>query len=133
VPLPLLIELLESDHGLCLSWLFSVARQHAVTIDADRQSMFGGLMARVANLLLSYGEAFGAKSDGMTAIDHPLSYATLAQDAGCTRRRAITVAQDLARQGLVKAVSGGWLIRSDRLRQALQPGRLSLTYSAAKR
>jgi CRP-like cAMP-binding protein len=131
VPLALLIELLESDHGLCLSWLFSVARQHAVTIDSDRQSMFGGLLARIANLMLSYGEAFGVESDGMTAIDHPISYATLAADAGCTRRRAITIAQSLARLGLVKAGGGSWLIKTERLRQALAPGRLSLTYSAA--
>lgn len=129
VPAGVLIELLERDHGLCLSWLFSVARQHAVTIDSDRQSVFGGLVARMANTFLSYGDAFGVAADGATAIDHPLSYTKLAQHVGCTRRRAITVAQQMARQGLVKSSRDGWLIFRDRLRDSLAPGRLSLAYS----
>jgi CRP-like cAMP-binding protein len=132
VPCELLIELLERDHGLCLSWLFSVARQHAVTIDSDRQSVFGGLFARVANLFLSYGEAFGVDEGGMTAIDHPLSYSTLAADAGCSRRRAIAIAQELVRSGMMKAGGGSWLIRTERLRETLAPGRLSLAYSVGR-
>jgi CRP-like cAMP-binding protein len=132
VPRELLLELLEEDHGLCLSWLFSVARQHAVTIDADRQSVFGGLFARIANLLLSYGEAFGVGEDRMTGIDHPLSYASLATDAGCTRRRAIAITQELSRSGLVKAAGGGWRIDQHRLKERLAPGRLSLAYSVLK-
>jgi CRP-like cAMP-binding protein len=128
----LLIELLEEDHGLCLSWLFSVARQHAVTIDADRQSVFGGLFARIANVLLSYSDAFGVDEDGMTAIDHPLSYASLATDAGCTRRRAIAITQTLSRSGMVRAGASGWQIDQRRLKDSLAPGRLSLAYSLFK-
>jgi CRP-like cAMP-binding protein len=120
---------LEDDHGLCLAWLYSVARQHSVTIDSDRQNVFGGLQARLANVLLSYGDAFGQADGQLLGIDHPLSYNKLAHQVGCTRRTIIRVMNQLQRFGAVKRAGDCWVIDAERLAHELTPGRLSLAHS----
>jgi CRP-like cAMP-binding protein len=133
IPMPVIHEALESDHRLCLSWLKSVARQHSVTIDSDRQNVFGGLKSRVANVLLSYAEIFGIDERGLTGIDHPLSYGKLARHVGCTRRGAIKVMQQLEKSSVVRMTSDGWCIDKLRMQASLLPGRLSLASSLSRK
>ena len=129
IPMTVIEESLANDHALCLSWLKSVARQHSVTIDSDRQNVFGGLKSRVANVLLSYAEVFGVADQGLVGIDHPMSYGKLARQVGCTRRGVIKVMQQLERTHTVAHGEGSWAIDKARLQASLLPGRLSLASS----
>lgn len=129
VPFSVIEALLEFDHGLALVWLRQVARQHVVTIDADRQNVFGGLVARVASALLSYADVFGVADGKLTGIDARLSYQRLASQVGCTRRSAISVMQSLAKRGAAETSSGGWRVDREVLAAELEPGHLSLAYS----
>jgi hypothetical protein len=81
------------------------------------------LGARLANILLSYADAFGV------AADHRLSYADLARHTASHRRSVISAMQELARRNLVKQTGEGWVIDAKRLLEVLLPGRLSLTSS----
>lgn len=128
-PIPVLERLLAEDHALCRAWLYSVARQHSVTIDFARQHAFGNLSTRLANTLLSFAEAFGVEGDGLCTIRHRLSYSELAHHTASTRRATITAMQELSNSGMVASTSDGWRIDADRLRQALLPGRLSLGHT----
>ena len=129
VPAPTIEDCLADDHALCLSWLYSVARMHAVTIDSDRQNVFGGIAARLANVLLSYADVFGVDADGLRAIDFPLSYAKIAQQIACTRRNAIRMMQSMGEKKIVKQSQAGWLIDVAAFKELLIPGRLSLAHS----
>lgn len=128
-PLPVLELLLAKDHALCRAWLYSVARQHSVTIDFARQHTFGNLSTRLANTLLSFAEAFGVQGDRLCTINHRLSYAELAHHTASTRRATITAMQELASRGMVVGTSDGWRVDTERLAQELLPGRLSLGHT----
>jgi CRP-like cAMP-binding protein len=119
---------LESDHALCLAWLKSLARQHAITIDSDRQSVFGGIAARMANVLLSYAEVFGAHQRSGTVIEHALSYNALARQIGCSRQTAIRLIQAMTGARVIERTRDGLLVQLDELRRGLLPGRLSLAH-----
>lgn len=123
--------LLAEDAALCRAWLYSVARQFSVTIDFLKQNVFGGVAARLANVLLSYAQALGKESaDGWTDIGVELSYAQLARQAACTRRSAIDVMKAMANEGAVLHVGeSGWKIKPQPLHDLLLPGRLSLAYA----
>lgn len=124
-------RLLADDHGLTLAWLYSIARQHAITIDSDRQSVFGGAQARLTNAFLANAAVFGVRDGSRVLIDRPLSYQSLSEQAGCTRRTAINGVQRLSKRRVVERVSDGWLVDVDGLRARLQEGALSLTHSFA--
>lgn len=129
VPAALVEERLRLDHALCFDWLRLMARKHAMTMDSDRQSVFGGLMARVANVLLSYADVFGQPGRRVITIDHPLSYQRLAEQVGCTRRGAINAMQTLVERGAAQTGSDGWAIEEQLLRESLTPGRLGVAYT----
>ena len=114
-PIPVLEELLAKDHALCRAWLYSIARQHSVTIDFARQHAFGNLSTRLANTLLSFAEAFGVEGDGLHLIRHRLSYAELAHHTASTRRATITAMQELSSRGIVSGTSDGWRSAAARL------------------
>lgn len=128
-PFPVIAEALARDHHLALAWLRSVARQHLLTIDHDRQSMFGGLPARIANVLASYAEVFGVPGEGLTAIEHPLSYGMLARQAGCGRRAAIKVLQEMSARGWIDTTPPRWRVDRRALEAARVPGVLGLCFS----
>jgi CRP-like cAMP-binding protein len=128
--LALLEAFLADDPKLTRAWLYSVARQFSVTIDFLKQTVFGGVAARLANVLLSYGRAFGqAHEDDWIMIDYQLSYADLGREAACTRRAVIIAMQTFAEQGVVKRHGAHWAIRPAQLEACLLPGRLSLTHA----
>jgi CRP-like cAMP-binding protein len=129
VPIEVAEACLAVDHGLSLSWLYSVARQHSCTIDLDRQNVFGSLTTRLANVLLSYGEVFGKRSGPMQLIDYALSYAKLAQQVGCHRRNAIAAIKRMVERKLLATTADGILIDTDRLFAEVLPDRLSLAHS----
>jgi CRP/FNR family transcriptional regulator len=130
VPFDVLEQQLERDHGLCLSWLYSRAKQHSISIDADQQNVFGGLPARLANIILSYADVFGIENGDQIEIDHELTYQALAQHVGCSRRSAIMVMQKMIADGLVRRTGDRWVIAQS-LRRQLTPNRLSLAYSVS--
>jgi CRP-like cAMP-binding protein len=129
VPIEIAEQCLAVDHGLALSWLYSVARQHSCTIDLDRQNVFGTLTTRLANVLLSYGEVFGVRTGTMHLIDHALSYTKLAQQVGCHRRNAIAAIKRMVERKLVTTTSDGMMIDAQRLLAEVLPNRLSLAHS----
>jgi CRP-like cAMP-binding protein len=131
IPLPEVERLLAEDHGLSLAWLYSVARQHSITIDADRQSVFGGAQARLTNAFLANAAVFGVRDGDRVLIDHPLSYRSLSEQAGCTRRTAINGVNRLEKRRILERASGGWLVDVDGLREQLQENALSLAHSFA--
>lgn len=120
---------LAADHDLCRAWLYSLARQFSVTIDYLRQNVFLGVPARLANVLLTYADAFGEPMDGGVLVRFELSYAVLARQCACTRRTAINVMKALADEGLARSTDDGWWIDPKRLEDELLPGRLSLSYA----
>ncbi|MCC7385219.1 MAG: Crp/Fnr family transcriptional regulator [Deltaproteobacteria bacterium] len=130
VPIALLEALLREDPELCRAWLYSVARQFSVTIDFLKQCIFGGVTARLANVLLSYADAFGCEqADGWWDVGYELSYAALAEQAACTRRAVIKCMKALTAEGVVRSEQGRWRLRRAALLDELLPARLSLTYS----
>lgn len=130
VPFSLFEARLEVDHALCRAWLYSVSRQFAVTIDYLKQSVFGGLEARIANVLLSYSDTFGKElGEGWRSVGYTLSYAELAAQTACSRRAAINVMNAMQAAGVARSTEEGWHIQAARLHGELLPGRLSLGYS----
>lgn len=121
---------LALDSALCRAWLYSVARQFAVTIDYLKQNVFSGLEARIGNVLLSYSEAFGQdREEGWRTVGYGLSYAELAAQTACSRRAAINVMNAMQAAGVARATDEGWHIQPKALLEELLPGRLSLRYS----
>lgn len=121
---------LAVDPALCRAWLYSLSRQFAVTIDYLKQNIFGGLPARIANVLLSYAEVFGAEIEpGWRSVGFELSYADLARQTACSRRAAINTMNAMQETGAARQTESGWQIQPELLLEELLPGRLSLRYS----
>jgi CRP-like cAMP-binding protein len=129
-PFATLESLLAADPRLTRAWLYSLARQFSVTVDFLKQTVFGGVGARLANVLLSYAHAFGRDAgQGWVEINYELSYAELAHEAACTRRAAILAMQAFSEETIARRTERGWAIRPAPLEQGLLPGRLSLVHS----
>jgi CRP-like cAMP-binding protein len=130
VPVDVLEACFASDHALCRAWLYSVARQFSVTIDYLKQNVLLGVPARLANVLLTYADAFGETDGAWVEIRFDLSYAVLGRQCACTRRTAINVMKALMDEDMVRQVEDGrWTIAPERLKDELLPGRISLGYA----
>lgn len=130
VPFELFEARLAADPALCRAWLYSVSRQFAVTIDYLKQNIFGGLAARVANVLLTYADVFGRDTgEGWRSVGYALSYAELARQTACTRRAIINTMNAMQEAKVARQTDQGWEIQPQILLEELLPGRLSLRYS----
>jgi CRP/FNR family transcriptional regulator, cyclic AMP receptor protein len=127
---PVLREVLQSDHAVCLGWLGGLASQFVYTIDADRHNVFSGLPGRVANVLLSYAEVYGAPIRDGIELGRPLSLDRLAREVGSVKRSIIRVLQTFEAQGWVEPGKTMVLRRTSELIAATLPGRLGLTHAA---
>lgn len=125
-------RVLLDDHAACLGWLTGIASQFVYTIDAHRQQVFGDLAARVANLLLSFAEAFGRADKEGVVIDHPLSRDGLAKQVGSVKRAVLRVVQDFEQRGFVASSSTGGMILKDvaRMVEHTLPRRRGLLHRA---
>jgi CRP-like cAMP-binding protein len=121
--------LLATDHALALAWLEDLALQFLHTADAVKQVAFGGLPARIANVLLSYADAAPEpEADPQAPVSLDINHHQLAQHVASPRRSVIRVMQQLHR-GLVTA-DGGRLRLRDRgkLAELLCGRRLGLAH-----
>jgi CRP-like cAMP-binding protein len=132
VPWSAIREVLISDHPVCLAWLESFAEQFLLTVDANRHTMFSSLRGRVANVLLSYGEAVGRPASGGVELPVSLSRDQLARHVGSVKRVVIKVMQELAHAGLVDVRGSTMFVRAEELVRETLPRRLGLTQKTSK-
>jgi CRP-like cAMP-binding protein len=123
-------QALRMDPALCRAWLYNLAHNHAVTIHLHTQNVFGGLMARAVNVLLSYTEVFGAEgADKRFELVLPLSYADISRQLGCSRRSAIRTMQELERLGAASREGERWSVDRAMLQKLVEPESLRLWVS----
>lgn len=123
-------EVLLQDHQLSLGWLAGIASQFVYTIDADRHNVFGGLPGRVANVLLSYADAFGRPFNGGIDLGIELSRDQLAKQVGSVKRSVLRIVQGFAERGWVDTRGSRMLIRNEsELVAHTLPRRVGLTHA----
>jgi CRP-like cAMP-binding protein len=124
---------LADDPRACMAWLEGLASQFLYTIDSDRHNAFTGLPGRIANVLLSYADAFGRPQSGAIEIEARLSRESIARHVGSVARSVVRVLKGLEERRIIDSHRARLVIRdANALRRWTLPGRVGLSHRLPK-
>lgn len=128
IPAPDYVDLMLRHPRAMLAHMQQMAAAFCVAARNQRQ-VFATVEQRVANLLLSYADFYGAHEGEETVIDRPLTQQEIAQSLGAVRRSVAKVLSEWTGQGIVARRGQRLaLLQVERLEELAAPIRGSLCF-----